>query len=314
MKNILVTGAAGFVGSNFLSSIAASKPEFFFLCLDKFTYAANRQAVLINSKLPNVRFKAGDICDKSIVEEIIAEYEIDGVINFAAESHVDRSIDSPSVFTRSNFEGVQVLLDACRKAKVTRFLQISTDEVYGDSTDLKIVFTETSSLHPSSPYSACKAGADLLTKAYERTYGLNVGIVRMCNNFGPWQHAEKFIPTVIRCLLANNPIPVYGTGKNRRDWIYAPDASQRIWEIFLNGDKGEIYNITSGISLSNLDLIGEIADILKVAPSIVFVADRPGHDKSYDMDGSKTDRIYPKPYSDFKSSLETTVKSYLPNT
>lgn len=308
--NFLITGGAGFIGSNFLNIYVNEEKENLFVCYDKLTYAAYLEGLKPCQGKKNFVFVEGDICDKNKAEETLDKYHIDGIINFAAESHVDRSIKDPQVFLKSNILGVGVLLDLCVKKRIKRFLQVSTDEVYGDSEGNK-VFDETSPLHPSSPYSASKAAADLLTLSYIRTYGIDALITRSSNNFGPNQHPEKLIPTVIKALLGNRPVPIYGDGSNTREWIYVDDNCRGIMSAFLNGKSGEIYDIASPISKTNLEIVKEIGEILHLEPKIEFVKDRPGHDRSYSISGKKAkEQLGFTAISDFKESLVKTVEHY----
>lgn len=313
---LLVTGGAGFIGSNFIFYQLKNHPEDRIICLDKLTYAGNAETLKSVKGKHNFRFIKADICDKKAVEKAIAEEKPDIVINFAAESHVDRSINNTNLFFQTNIIGTQVLLDACRKYKV-RFHQISTDEVYGDlpieRTDL--CFTEKTLLNPSSPYSASKAGADLIVLSYCKTYGLYVTITRCSNNYGSYQHPEKLIPLTILCALENKPIPVYGNGKNVRDWIFVEDHCRAVDFVIRCGKAGEIYNIGGGSEKSNTDVVGKILEIMDKPKSLItYVADRPGHDRRYAVDYSKIEKeLLWKPETDFDTGLESTVKWYLKN-
>jgi len=245
MKNILVTGGAGFIGSNFIFYMLKQHPEDRIICLDKLTYAGNLQTLALIMNNYNFKFIKADIADRQAVDEIFAVEKPDIVVNFAAESHVDRSIENPGIFLQSNVMGTQVLLDACHKYGIERYHQVSTDEVYGDlpldRSDL--FFTEQTPLHTSSPYSASKAAADLLCNAYFRTYGLPITISRCSNNYGPYQFPEKLIPLMIVNALADKPLPVYGEGLNVRDWLYVEDHCRAIDLILENGEVGQVYNI-----------------------------------------------------------------------
>lgn len=313
---LLVTGGAGFIGSNFIFYQLKNHPEDRIVCLDKLTYAGNPETLKSVKDNHNFRFIKADICDKKAVEKVISEEKPDIVINFAAESHVDRSINNASLFLQTNIIGTQVLLDACRKYKV-RFHQISTDEVYGDlpieRTDLH--FTEQTLLKPSSPYSASKASADLIAQSYYKTYGLYVTITRCSNNYGSYQHPEKLIPLTILSALENRPIPVYGNGRNVRDWVFAEDHCRAVDFVIRCGKAGEIYNIGGNCEKSNIDVVNRILEIMDKPKSLItYVADRPGHDRRYAVDYSKIEKeLLWKPETDFDTGLESTIKWYLKN-
>lgn len=289
MAKYLITGGAGFIGINYCKYVLKKYINDEFICLDALTYAANINELESLKKYKNFTFIKGDICDKKLVDDLFITYKPDYIINFAAESHVDRSIDNSSLFIKTNVIGVQVLLDACRNYGIKRFHQVSTDEVYGDlSYDSTKAFDELESLNPSNPYSASKAAADLLVKAYNRTYNINTTISRSSNNYGPYQNEEKLIPKVIFNGLKDIKIPVYGDGKNQRDWIYVLDNVKAIDNIVRNGLNGEIYNISSGLEISNIELIHKILFILGKDNSLIeFVIDRLGHDLRYCIDNSK---------------------------
>jgi dTDP-glucose 4,6-dehydratase len=290
MKTILVTGGAGFIGTNFIYYMQETNPDIEIVCIDKLTYAGNLSNLDQAMKQANFLFYHGDICDPQFLDDIFQKYHFDAIINFAAESHVDRSIESPDAFMQSNYMGVFHLLEAVKKFKAGRFHQVSTDEVYGDlpldRPDLK--FDEQSPLKPSSPYSASKAAADLLVLAYHRTFGLDVTISRCSNNYGPYQYPEKLIPVVISKALNNEKIPVYGNGLNVRDWIHVYDHCSAIKTILSKGISGETYNVGASLELTNIDLVKLILDILgKSDQQISFVQDRLGHDLRYAIDNSK---------------------------
>jgi len=286
METILVTGGAGFIGSNFVKYMI-SKEESKIINYDALTYAGNLENLKEVESHPYYTFIKGDIVDRSKVEEVFKNYRIDYVINFAAESHVDRSIKDPDIFVKTNVLGTQVLLDVSRKFGIKKFIQISTDEVYG-SLGPEGYFTEESPLAPNSPYSASKAGADMLVRAYFKTYGLPVNITRCSNNFGPHQHPEKFIPTVILNALQDNPIPIYGDGQNIRDWLYVEDHCRAIELVLKKGRIGEVYNIGGNNEWRNIDIAKLILKLLGKPESLIqFVADRPGHDRRYAIDSSK---------------------------
>ncbi|BAF59262.1 MAG: dTDP-glucose 4,6-dehydratase [Pelotomaculum sp.] len=306
---LLVTGGAGFIGSNFIHFIHRKHWDWQIVNLDKLTYAGNLKN-LEGLDVDRHRFVRGDIADPDVVNELAGERP-DAIVNFAAESHVDRSISNPSPFIDSNVKGVQVLLEAARRFGIKKFIQVSTDEVYG-SLGPDGAFNENSPLAPNSPYSASKAAADLLCRAYYKTYHLPVIVTRCSNNFGPRQYPEKFIPVVITCALANRPVPVYGDGLNVRDWLYVADHCRALEAVILAGRAGEVYNIGGGRELTNLELAGEILRLLgKPASLIRFVADRPGHDRRYAVDSSKIRReLGWRPVCEFEKALGETVRWY----
>ncbi len=316
MKTLLVTGGAGFIGSNFVYYMLRKHPDLRVVCLDALTYAGNLQTLEKARENPNFRFVKGDITDRKKVFELFEDESFDAVVNFAAESHVDRSIEAPEVFLKTNILGTQVLLDACRK-KGTRFHQVSTDEVYGDlpldRPDL--FFTEKTPIHTSSPYSASKASADLLVSAYHRTYGLPVTISRCSNNYGPYHFPEKLIPLIITNALEEKPLPVYGKGLNVRDWLFVEDHCKAIDLILEKGKIGEIYNIGGHNERTNLEVVKTVLRILgKSEELITFVKDRPGHDRRYAIDPTKIrSELGWYPETDFDSGIEKTVEWYLEN-
>ncbi len=294
MKVLLVTGGAGFIGSNFIQYFMETNKDFVVVNYDKLTYAGNLENLKKVADVPGYYFVKGDICDSEQLNKTLSEYNPDYIINFAAESHVDRSIDGPSVFGQTNFMGTLNLLECVQnfwsKSDYAgkRFVQISTDEVYGSLENNSDFFTENSQLMPNSPYSASKAGADLLVRSFFRTYGLPVIITRCCNNYGPYQYSEKFIPTCISKALNNLPIPIYGTGTNIREWIHVQDHCSAIIKALFNGTPGEVYNIGSGEEVSNIDMAKMILKILgKSQDSIIYVNDRLGHDNRYALDSTK---------------------------
>ena len=316
MKNILVTGGAGFIGSNFIYYELEKHPDRRIVCLDALTYAGNLETLERALKSKNFRFVKGDITDRKAVEALFLEESFDAVVNFAAESHVDRSIDEPEVFLKTNILGTQVLLDACRKRAI-RFHQVSTDEVYGDlpldRPDL--FFTEETPIHTSSPYSASKAAADLLVTAYFRTYGAKVTISRCSNNYGPYHFPEKLIPLIIANALEGKELPVYGEGKNVRDWLYVKDHCKAIDLILENGRLGEVYNIGGHNERTNLEVVKTVLKILGKSESLIrFVKDRPGHDMRYAIDPTKIrNELGWYPETTFEEGIEKTVKWYLEN-
>lgn len=313
---LLVTGGAGFIGSNFILYQLKKHPEDRIICLDKLTYAGNLETLKDVKDNHNFRFIKADICDKEAVAKAFSEENPDIVINFAAESHVDRSINDTGIFMQTNIIGTQILLDACRKHGI-RFHQISTDEVYGDlpieETDL--FFSENTNLNPSSPYSASKASADLITLSYYKTYRLPVTITRCSNNYGSYQYPEKLIPMTILSALENKPVPVYGNGRNVRDWIYVEDHCKAVDLVIRNGEAGEIYNIGGGNEKSNIEVVSKILEIMDKPKSLItYVPDRPGHDRRYAVDYSKIEKeLLWQPETDFEYGLEKTVEWYIQN-
>ena len=317
MKTYLVTGGAGFIGSNFVYYMLKNHTDKRIVCLDKLTYAGNLETLGEAMKSDRFRFVKGDITDRAAVYALFEEEKIDAVINFAAESHVDRSIDEPEIFLKTNILGTQVLLDACRKNGNIRFHQVSTDEVYGDlpldRPDL--FFTESTPIHTSSPYSASKASADLLVTAYHRAYGSAVTISRCSNNYGPFHFPEKLIPLMITNALFDKPLPVYGDGANVRDWLYVEDHCKAIDMIVENGRIGEIYNIGGHNEKTNLEVVTTVLKKLGKPESLIrFVKDRPGHDRRYAIDPTKIkNELGWYPETDFDSGIEKTVRWYLEN-
>lgn len=311
----LVTGGAGFIGSNFMHYEVKKYQEDRFVCLDALTYAGNYNNVKDLESYDNFKFVHGDITDREFIEKLFLEEKFDIVINFAAESHVDNSIKNPSIFLTTNIIGTSVLMDACRKYGIKRYHQVSTDEVYGDlpldRPDL--LFTESTPLHTSSPYSSSKASADLLVMAYHRTYGLPVTISRCSNNYGPYQFPEKLIPLVISKALKNEKIPVYGTGENVRDWIHVIDHNIGVDKIVREGKDGEVYNLGGHSERSNLEVVKTILKQMgKSEDLITFVADRKGHDLRYAIDSSKVEKElgWNRTYT-FDEGIKETVDWYL---
>ena len=287
---IIVTGGAGFIGSNFIYFELKNHPEDRVVCLDKLTYAGNLSTLEEALKNPNFAFYKVDICDRAAVYEIFEKERPDAVVNFAAESHVDRSIETPEIFLQTNVLGTQVMMDACRKYGTGRYHQVSTDEVYGDlpldRPDL--FFTEETPIHTSSPYSASKAAADLLVGAYQRTYGLPATISRCSNNYGPYHFPEKLIPLMIANALNDKPLPVYGKGENVRDWLYVEDHCSAIDLILRRGTVGEVYNVGGHNEMRNIDIVKLICQKLGKPESLItFVTDRKGHDMRYAIDPTK---------------------------
>ncbi len=314
---IIVTGGAGFIGSNFIYYELKKYPDDRIICLDNLTYAGNLETLELAMENPNFRFVKGDIADKEAVDKLFSEEKPDIVVNFAAESHVDRSIDNPGIFLQTNIIGTQVLMDACRKYGIKRYHQVSTDEVYGDlpldRPDL--FFTEETPIHTSSPYSSSKAGADLLVLAYYRTYGLPVSITRCSNNYGPYHFPEKLIPLMISRALADESLPVYGTGENIRDWLYVEDHCAAIDLVMRKGREGEVYNVGGHNEKSNLEVVKTILKKLGKPESLItFVTDRPGHDMRYAIDPTKIhSELGWLPQTKFEDGIELTIDWYLNN-
>lgn len=312
---IIVTGGAGFIGSNFVFHMLQAHPDYRIVCLDKLTYAGNLSTLEPVLQQDNFRFVKADICDRQAVDKLFQEEKPDIVVNFAAESHVDRSIENPGIFLETNIMGTAVLMDACRKYGIRRYHQVSTDEVYGDlpldRPDL--FFTEETPLHTSSPYSSSKASADLLVMAYYRTYGLPVTISRCSNNYGPYHFPEKLIPLMIANALADKHLPVYGNGENVRDWLYVEDHCRAIDLIIHNGKVGEVYNVGGHNEKRNIDIVRIICQELgKPESLIVHVEDRKGHDRRYAIDPAKIHReLGWLPETKFEDGIKKTIKWYL---
>ena len=317
MKTILVTGGAGFIGSNFVYYMLKKHPDYKIVCVDKLTYAGNLETLDEALKNPLFRFVKADITDREAIYKLFEEENFTAVVNFAAESHVDRSIEEPEVFLKTNILGTQVLLDASRKYGNLRYHQVSTDEVYGDlpldRPDL--FFKEETPIHTSSPYSASKASADLLVTAYHRTYGLPVTISRCSNNYGPYHFPEKLIPLMIANALNDKPLPVYGDGKNVRDWLYVEDHCKAIDMILESGKIGEVYNIGGHNEKTNLEVVKTVLSILgKSEDLITYVKDRPGHDMRYAIDPTKIkNELGWYPETTFEEGIKKTVEWYLSN-
>ncbi|MCI7265863.1 MAG: dTDP-glucose 4,6-dehydratase [Veillonellaceae bacterium] len=312
---IIVTGGAGFIGSNFVFHMLQAHPDYRIVCLDKLTYAGNLSTLEPVLQQDNFRFVKADICDRQAVDKLFQEEKPDIVVNFAAESHVDRSIENPGIFLETNIMGTAVLMDACRKYGIQRYHQVSTDEVYGDlpldRPDL--FFTEETPLHTSSPYSSSKASADLLVMAYYRTYGLPVTISRCSNNYGPYHFPEKLIPLMIANALSDKPLPVYGNGENVRDWLYVEDHCRAIDLIIHAGKVGEVYNVGGHNEKRNIDIVRIICQELDKPESlIVHVEDRKGHDRRYAIDPAKIHReLGWLPETKFEDGIKKTIKWYL---
>ena len=312
---ILVTGGAGFIGSNFIYYMLDQHPDYRIVCVDSLTYAGNLATLKDVIDDSNFRFVKASITDSAAMDSVFREEQPDIVVNFAAESHVDRSIENPSVFLETNILGTQVLMDACREFHVGRFHQVSTDEVYGDLPldRPELFFTEETPLHASSPYSASKASADLLVLAYYRTFGLPVTISRCSNNYGPYQFPEKLIPLMLTNALEDKPLPVYGTGENIRDWLYVEDHCRAIDRIIHDGRVGEIYNIGGHNEMKNIEIVKLICKELgKPESLILFVEDRKGHDRRYAIDPAKMEREFGWfPQTKFTDGLRKTIQWYL---
>ena len=315
--NLLVTGGAGFIGSNFIFYEREHHPEDRIVCLDALTYAGNLSTLASVLDKPGFRFVKVDIRDRGAVFSLFEEEKFDIVVNFAAESHVDRSIENPGIFLETNILGTANLMDACRAYGVGRFHQVSTDEVYGDlpldRPDL--FFTEETPIHTSSPYSSSKAAADLLALAYYRTFGLPVSISRCSNNYGPYQFPEKLIPLMIANTLADKPLPVYGKGENVRDWLYVEDHCRAIDLIMRNGRVGEVYNIGGHNEMANIDIVKIILKELGKPESLItFVTDRKGHDMRYAIDPAKIHaELGWLPETMFRDGIKKTIRWYLDN-
>ena len=335
MKSILVTGGAGFIGSNFVPYMVAKYPDYRIINLDKLTYAGNLDNLKECKNAANYKFVKGDICDRALVEKLFKDNDIRGVVHFAAESHVDNSITGPQAFIETNVLGTFTLLDVARNYWMNaphqfragyedcRFHHISTDEVYGALGDTGY-FTEKTPYDPSSPYSSSKASSDMIVRAYNRTYGMNVTVSNCSNNYGPKQHPEKLIPKIISNALNGKDIPIYGDGKNVRDWLYVLDHCKAIDLIYHHGKSGETYNIGGHNEKNNLEIVEAICNILdQKRPQangkhykdlVVFVKDRPGHDRRYAIDATKlTNQLHWKADENFASGIVKTVEWYLKN-
>ena len=313
----IVTGGAGFIGGNFMHYMVDKYPDDTIINLDALTYAGNLETLKPIENRPNYKFVKGDIADRDFIFRLFAQEKPDVIVNFAAESHVDRSIECPDVFVRTNVLGTTTLLDACREYGIRRYHQVSTDEVYGDlpldRPDL--FFTEQTPLHTSSPYSASKASADLLCNAYQRTYGLPITISRCSNNYGPYQFPEKLIPLMIANALADKPLPVYGEGLNVRDWLYVEDHCAAIDLILEKGKAGQVYNIGGHNEMKNIDIVKRILGLLGKPESLItYVTDRKGHDMRYAIDPAYIHQeLGWLPETRFEDGIQKTVRWYLDN-
>ena len=312
MRRILITGGAGFIGSNFVRMVLGEHPDCFVVNLDKLTYAGNLENLAEFLGNENHKFIKGDICDGAMVEKIIDEHKIDAIINFAAESHVDRSITDPRTFVEANVTGTLTLLGAARDKKLERFVQISTDEVYG-ALGPEGKFTEHTPLSPNSPYSASKAAADHLVRAFGHTWGLKYNITRCSNNYGPYQFPEKLIPLMINNAINDKELPVYGDGLYVRDWLYVYDHCTAIWKVLQKAPPGEIYNIGGCNEKANLEVINLILKRLDKPESLIkHVTDRPGHDRRYAIDASKIiNGLDWRPSVSFEEGINRTIDWYL---
>lgn len=317
MKKILVTGGAGFIGSNFIHYMINKYNDYNIVNLDLLTYAGNLESLKDVEKKRNYKFIQGDIADRKFVFDLFSKEKFDIVINFAAESHVDKSVLEPDIFIKTNVVGTQVLLDAAKKYGVKRYHQISTDEVYGDLPldRADLLFTEETPINPSSPYSASKASADMIVQAYYRTYDMPVTISRCSNNYGPYHFPEKLIPLMISRAMNNDYLPVYGDGKNIRDWLHVYDHCTAIDLIIHKGKIGEIYNIGGNNERTNLNIVKTILEILNKPKKLInFVEDRPGHDLRYAIDSTKVERElgWNRTYT-FENGIEETINWYVDN-
>jgi len=314
MKNVLVTGGAGFIGSNFVRYFLRAHKGILLVNFDKLTYAGNLENLTDVATNPQYVFVKGDVCDRQAVEEAFAKFSVDTVVHFAAESHVDRSILGSAEFVQTNVVGTHVLLDLAKGRGVERFLHVSTDEVYG-SLGPTGKFTETSPLHPNSPYSASKASSDFLALAYHHTHDLPVIVTRCSNNYGPYQFPEKLIPLMIMNALNNQPLPVYGDGLNVRDWLHVEDHCVAIDQVLRHGTVGEVYNIGGNNEWKNIDIVKLLLRIIGKPETLIrFVKDRPGHDRRYAIDASKMrSELAWQPARSFEQGLDETIQWYLQN-
>ncbi len=314
MTRILVTGGAGFIGSNFIRMVLSEHSDTFIVNLDKLTYAGNLENLGDFLDNPNHKFVKGDICNRRLLEETLDKYKIEAIINFAAESHVDRSLLAPEDFLETNVKGTLTLLKAALNKKLERFVQISTDEVYG-SLGPEGKFTEDTPLSPNSPYSASKAAADHLVKAFGHTWGLKYNITRCSNNYGPYQFPEKMIPLMINNALADRELPVYGDGLYVRDWLYVYDHCTAVWKVLTEAPPGQTYNIGGCNEKTNLEVIDLILQRLDKPKSLIkHVTDRPGHDRRYAIDAGKIiTQLNWKPSVSFEEGIEKTIDWYLQN-
>jgi dTDP-glucose 4,6-dehydratase len=315
MKNLLVTGGAGFIGSNFIRMVLDEHPDIVVVNIDNLTYAGNLENLAGYTDHRNHRFIKGDICNAVLMDKIVADYEIDAIVNFAAESHVDRSLVDPGIFIDTNVTGTLTLLKVALDHNIEKFLQISTDEVYG-SLGAEGMFTEQTPLSPNSPYSASKAAADMLVCAFGHSWGLKYNITRCSNNYGEYQFPEKMIPLMINNALTDKPLPVYGDGLYIRDWLYVYDHCTAVWKVLTGAPSGRIYNVGGNNEKTNLEVVGLILERLgKSAELIRHVKDRPGHDRRYAIDSSRImNELGWKPSVTFETGIIKTIDWYLANT
>jgi dTDP-glucose 4,6-dehydratase len=310
-KRILVTGGCGFIGSNFVRLVLRERPQWEVVNLDKLTYAGRLENLQDVADDPRYRFIRGDICDPEAVREAMAGCQL--AVNFAAETHVDRSLLGAAHFIETDVKGVMVLLEEARKVGLERFIQVSTDEVYGSIA--RGSFTEESVLNPRNPYAASKAGGDRMAYAYWATFGVPVIITRASNNYGPYQYPEKLIPLFVTNALRDEPLPLYGDGRNVRDWLYVEDHCRALLFLLEHGQPGEVYNIAGGNERENIEVTRAVLRLLGKPESLIrFVADRPGHDRRYSLDASKLRRLGWQPQVSFEEGLERTVRWYVENT
>lgn len=315
--NVLITGGAGFIGSNFVFYMLNEYKTYRIVCLDALTYAGNLSTLEPVIDNPNFRFVKGNITDRELIDKLFEEERFDFIVNFAAESHVDRSINDPDIFVKTNIIGTQVLLNACKKYGVRKFHQVSTDEVYGDLPldRPELLFTEETPINTSSPYSASKASADLLVQAYHRTFGLPITISRCSNNYGPYQFPEKLIPLMISRAISNETLPIYGNGNNVRDWLYVRDHCTAIDIILHKGKVGEVYNVGGNNEKNNVEVVKTILNELNKPESLItYVKDRAGHDMRYAIDSTKIRReLEWEPVTLFDEGIKMTIKWYCDN-
>lgn len=314
MKNVLITGGAGFIGSNFINQILTNRDDWQIINLDKLTYAGNLENLKESDKKSNYTFVKGDINNFELVEYLFQKYKFDYVINFAAESHVDRSILGSAIFYQTNVMGTNVLLEVAKKYGIEKFLQVSTDEVYG-SLGTTGLFTESTPISPNSPYSASKASADMMALSFYHTFGMPILVTRCSNNYGPFQFPEKLIPLMIINSLNDKKLPVYGDGLNVRDWIYVDDHNRAIELVLEKGKFGEVYNIGASSEMPNIEIIKMILKLLNKSEELIqYVKDRPGHDRRYAIDSSKiSTEIGWAPLNSFENAMSMTVEWYLKN-
>ncbi|PGZ80223.1 dTDP-glucose 4,6-dehydratase [Priestia megaterium] len=311
---LLITGGAGFIGSNFVRYMINKYPSYKIVNLDALTYAGNLETLKDVEMNENYKFVKGNITNRNLINELFENEKFDYVVNFAAESHVDRSITEPDIFVATNIQGTQVLLDASKDHKIKKYLQVSTDEVYGTLGE-EGYFSETTSLAPNSPYSASKAGADMLVRSYNETFGLPVNITRCSNNYGPYHFPEKLIPLMVINAMNEKPLPVYGDGLNIRDWLHVEDHCQAIDLVLHKGRNGEVYNVGGNNERTNIDIVKTILKYLNKPESLIrFVTDRPGHDRRYAIDATKLrEELGWKPKYTFETGIKETIKWYQDN-